>query len=93
MLHKESQARHQQYQQAYVNSFQSNAGASDAHGFGAAPNAVSTYDDAPRGYAASHYDSYGERAELSRGGAKGRGFGSRGRYTGGRAYNSRGRYF
>ncbi|CAL9083444.1 unnamed protein product [Musa textilis] len=94
MLLKESQARYQQYQQASANSYQSNAGASDAHGFGAAPNAVGTYDDAPRGYAAGHYDSYGERAELSRGGgARGRGFGSRGRYPGGRAYNSRGRYF
>ncbi|WOK97853.1 hypothetical protein Cni_G06561 [Canna indica] len=89
-LRKDAQVRHQQYQQATGNSYQTNAGVSDAHGFGSSANATNTFVDAHRGYAAGHYESYGERAEYA-GGARGRGFGSRGQHSGGRAYSSRGR--
>ncbi|XP_042376772.1 uncharacterized protein LOC121970251 [Zingiber officinale] len=91
-LQKESQVRHQQYQQANVNSYQSNtyqsnAGAREARGFGSPANAISAFGDA-HGYVSGHYDSFGERAEFS--GGRGRGYGGRGHYPGGRAYNSRG---
>ncbi|KAJ6852206.1 uncharacterized protein M6B38_254535 [Iris pallida] len=92
-LRKESQARHEQYQQVKLNSYQSSAGPNDAHGFRMATAAA--LGDPPRAYGASSFDSYGERPGFG-GGAQGRGYESHeshGQYPGGRAYNTGGRYF
>ncbi|KAJ6813567.1 uncharacterized protein M6B38_142095 [Iris pallida] len=86
-LRKESQARHEQYQQVKLNSYQSSAGPNNAHGFRMAASAAAL-GDPPRAYgAAGNFDSYGERSGF------GRGYESHGQYPGGRAYNSGGRYF
>lgn len=91
-LRKESQARHQQYQQANLNSYQNSAGPSEGFGYSSAAASASGYGDAHRAYSASHYDPYGDRSEFM-GGARGHGFEPRGQYPGGRAYNSGGRHF
>ncbi|KAG1333902.1 Centrosome-associated protein CEP250 [Cocos nucifera] len=91
-LLKESQARHQQYQQANMSSYQNSAGPSEAYGYGTAAAAGNAYGDAHRAYAASHFDPYGERSEFM-GSARGHGFEPRGQYPGGRAYNMGGRHF
>lgn len=92
-LRKESQSRHQQYQQSNINSYQTNPGPSDAHGFGSSAHAAAgTMGDAHRAYgAAGNFESYGERPGFGEG--AGRGYEPRGQYPGGRAYNSGGRYF
>ncbi|KAH7675291.1 hypothetical protein IHE45_08G126700 [Dioscorea alata] len=91
-LCKESQVRHQQYQQACMSNYPHNAGSNEAHGLGSASGPSSVIGDAHRAYPASHFDSYGERPDYP-GGSRGRGYKSRGPYPGGRAYNSGGRYF
>lgn len=93
-LRKESQSRHQQYQQASMASYQNSAGPSDAHGFGSNANtAAGALADAHGAYgSAGNYESYGERSGFG-GSSRGRGYEPRGQYPGGRAYNSGGRYF
>ena len=93
LLRKESQSRHQQYQQASVNNYQTSAGRSDAHGYGSNANA-GALGDPHRSYgAAGNFESYGERSSYG-GGPRDRGeYEPRGQYPGGRAYNSAGRYF
>uniref|UniRef100_A0A6V7QSY3 Uncharacterized protein n=1 Tax=Ananas comosus var. bracteatus TaxID=296719 RepID=A0A6V7QSY3_ANACO len=99
-LRKESQARLLQYQQASMQNYQNSAGPSEAQGFSsaaataaAASAAGSAYAESQRDYAsAGHYESYGQRSEVGRGG-RGRGFEPRGQYSGGRGYNSDNRYY
>ncbi|OAY74536.1 hypothetical protein ACMD2_10693 [Ananas comosus] len=99
-LRKESQARLLQYQQASMQNYQNSAGPSEAQGFSsaaataaAAAAAGSAYAEPQRDYAsAGHYESYGQRSEVGRGG-RGRGFEPRGQYSGGRGYNSDNRYY
>ena len=89
-LRKESQSRHQQYQQASMDSYQTSAGPSDAHGYGSNASA-GPLGDPHRAYgAAGNFESYGDRSGYG-GGPRDRG--PRGQYPGGRAYNSGGRYF
>ncbi|XP_072975494.1 uncharacterized protein [Typha angustifolia] len=91
-LRKESQARHQQFQQARMSNYQNNVVSAEAHSFASSAPAAGAYGEAQRAYAGGHYESYGERPEFVRGG-RGRGLQSRGQYPGARAYNSGGRYF
>lgn len=92
-LRKESQSRHQQYQQANINSHQNSSVPSDAHGFGSSANAYTAISDAHRAYAAgSNFESYGDRSGFDEG-PRGRGYESLNKYPSGRAYNSSGRYF
>lgn len=63
-LRKESQARHQQYQEADMNNYQNSAVPSEAFGYGSAAAAASAFGEAHRAYAASQYDHYGEGLSL-----------------------------
>lgn len=101
-LRRESQVRHQQYQQAGIGPFQSAAGVSDPLAYvgpGAAAAAMAAAEaagEARRAAVAGQYDSYRERAQYLEG-ARNHGFESRsesrGPYPGGRTYNTTVRYY
>ncbi|XP_058115596.1 uncharacterized protein LOC131258349 isoform X2 [Magnolia sinica] len=82
-LHRESQVRHHQYQQAGLSPYQNSAGPSDARGYGTAAGAASS---------AGQLDSYRERVQYLEG-ARNHSFESRGPYPGGRSYDSGNRYY
>ncbi|CAA7398770.1 unnamed protein product [Spirodela intermedia] len=95
-LRREQQIRHQQYQQAYLSSYQGSGGADPHHGFGSATAAAAAaLGEGPRSYGGGQFNSYRERQQLSgSGGGRGRGFESRVPYHGGgRAYGSNSRYY
>ncbi|MQL98663.1 hypothetical protein Taro_031386, partial [Colocasia esculenta] len=89
-LRKESQARHQQYQQAHLSSYPS-SGPGDPHAFGSAGTPPGALGEGHRPYGGGQFNSYRER-DFS-GGGRGRGFESRGPYPGGRAYGANNRYY
>uniref|UniRef100_A0A1D1YH16 Centrosome-associated protein CEP250 n=1 Tax=Anthurium amnicola TaxID=1678845 RepID=A0A1D1YH16_9ARAE len=91
-LLKESQARHEQYQQAHLSNYQSSAGPSDFHAFGSAGTAAGQLGDGHRPYGGGQFNSYRERPQFT-GEGRGRGSESRGPYPGGRAYGANARYF